>query len=230
MGDGAGPEGTVTIDFPDGGHALLVAADRKRSPTALLDALGLAHPRPVLVVVGGADSLEPQLAGRLQRLFERGALRAAAATGAAVVDGGTASGVMAVLGEASAASDTTVPLLGVAPAAKVTWPGDPRKLAGVTGLEANHSHFVLADGEDWGDETTLLFDLVDALSAGSRACVLVAGGGSTQGGKSSVTADEVLTAVRAGLPVVVLGGTGGFADELGARLRRGTPPEAAGAA
>ena len=63
------------------------------------------------------------------------------------------------------------------------------------------------------------------LVSAALAALLVAGGGSTQGGVGSVTADEVLTAVRAGLPVVVLGGTGGFADELSARVRRGTPPK-----
>ena len=79
-------------------------------------ALDLKGPRPVLLVVGGAKSLDQDVGRQLERLLERGAVRAAAATGAILVDGGTHSGVMAVLGKAVSDSDAEASLLGVAPA------------------------------------------------------------------------------------------------------------------
>jgi hypothetical protein len=73
------------------------------------------------------------------------------------MDGGTASGVMAVLGQAVAASDASAPYLGVAPAGKVTFEGDEHhRSAGTTKLEPNHTNFILANSDEWGGETSLL--------------------------------------------------------------------------
>ncbi len=163
----------------------------------------------VLTVIGSAGSLDPQLLPRLAQLFGRGVARAAQQARAVLVDGGTQAGVMALLGEAVAGLGGHTPLVGVAPASLVSYPLGP---AGEAALEPHHSHFVLTPGLSWGDETKTLFGLVQALATQGRprpAAVLLVGGG-------RVARTEVLQTVRLGLPLVVLTGSGGLADELAA--------------
>jgi hypothetical protein len=210
----------TTIDFPGGGRAVVVFAGPRRPVESLLAAIGLTPPRPVLLVIGGAATLEPLVTERLTRLLERGAVRAAEDAGALVVDGGTASGVMAVVGRAAASSDASVDVLGIAPAGKVTFPGDERAPApDATQVEPNHTHFILANSGEWGGETALLFEAVEALAGDKPIGVILAGGG-------EVALDEVRLAARLGAPIIVVTGTGGLADQLAAvattRRRAGT--------
>jgi hypothetical protein len=203
----------VGIEFPNRNHAQAAFAGPRRTAGSLLADLGLTEPRPMLLVIGGADSMDAAAEPRLEQLLERGAIRAAAGAGGTILDGGTASGVMATLGRAVAASDASVPLVGVAPAGKVTYPGDDRALPGATTqLEPNHSSYLLADSAEWGGETSLLFDVLDVLGEGMPRAVLLAGGG-------PVALDELRAATRRDVPIVVITGTGGIADELAARRR-----------
>lgn len=129
----------------------------------------------------------------------------------AVVDGGTDAGVMAAMGRARAHRASAVPvLLGVAPREKVTWQDEPAD--GKAGLEPNHSHFILAEADDWGGETGLLIEVAARL-ARSRVVMVVAGGG-------KVTQSEVLAAVRHGWKVFVVAGTGGLARKITRARRR----------
>ena len=174
---------------------------------AIASQLRLPDYSAVLAVIGGANSLNAELLPRLTQLFNRGVGRAALGARAVLADGGTQSGVMALLGEAVAGLDYRTPLVGVAPASLVSGPQGP---AGATALEPHHSHFVLTPGTSWGDETSTLFGLVGELAGREQvrpAAVLLVGGG-------RVARTEVLQAVRLGLPVVVLTGTGGLADDL----------------
>ena len=185
----------------------------------MLEALDLKGPRPVLLVVGGAKSLDQDVGRQLERLLERGAVRAAAATGAILVDGGTHSGVMAVLGKAVSDSDAEASLLGVAPAKLVTFPNDVRGLpTATTPLDPNHSSFVLANSDEWGGETSLLFDILDELSDSQPRVALLAGGGEG-------AVEEVRLATDRGMPVIVIEGTKGLADEL-ARASRSNDEDA----
>jgi hypothetical protein len=197
------------IEFSNGQVARVVPAGQGRTVETLLDELDLSEPRPVVIVIGGADALDPGCEPKLGRLLERGLIRAAAATDATIVDGGTDSGVMRAVGRAAAMAGARVPIVGVAPAGRVTWPGDERAEAGTTELEPNHTHFLLATGSTWGDETPLLFDAADALGGGHAAVAVLAGGG-------DVTLDEVRLVARRSLPTVAISGTGGLADELAA--------------
>jgi hypothetical protein len=197
-----------TIEFETGHRARLLHAGPRRVGVELLQALEMAPPRPVLLVVGGADKLDPEVARKVEVLIERAVVPAAEEVGAAVLDGGTQSGVMAAVGEAVAAAGHSVDLIGVAPAGRVTYPGDKRAEPGRTQLEPHHSHFVLASSDEWGGETDLLLDLLDSLRGPRPAAVLVAGGG-------AVTRDELIGAARRGIPIVVLGGSAGAAAELG---------------
>ncbi len=79
-------------------------------------------------------------------------------------------------------------------------------------LEPNHSHFVLVKSNDWGGETTTMLELARAFKAQTVA-ILVNGG--------AIAGDEALQSVHNGWPLLVIEGSGRFADELSAAVRDG---------
>lgn len=202
------------VTFENGKSAVVVEAGPGDSSDDLLDQLGLEPSRAVIVVAGGADTLTDDAHTLAKRVVGPALARAAAVTGAAVVDGGTDSGIMAIVGEAlHQRSDDALVLLGVAPARRVTFPGSPSAGNGNrTALEPNHSHFALADSDEWGGETGLLVELSEALAGPGRIAMVVAGGG-------EAAKQEVLQATRHGWIVFLAVGTGGIADELAAAWR-----------
>ena len=101
---------TITIEFP-GNEVQAAFGGPGVGPEALAEALGLARPCPVFLVIGGAGTLPRTGEPALMRLFEWGLVPAAAKLGATLVDGGTKSGVMKVLGRAAAASGPRPPLV-----------------------------------------------------------------------------------------------------------------------
>lgn len=199
--------------------ALAVLPDSQARISEIIDTLQLPAHRAVLLVVGAAGNLNPALRPQLAPLFDAVA-QVAYETAAVLLDGGTQAGVMALLGEAVARRAHRPALLGVAPAALVSYPGGPATNAP---LEPHHSHFVLVEGTDWGDETATLLDLTTDLATSPTGplpvAVLLAGGG-------GIARNEMVQAARHRLPVLVIAGTGGLADELAAAWpHRQTPPE-----
>lgn len=199
--------------------ATVLFPTRQASPAEIAHALHLPPHRAVLLVVGAAGNLNPALQPQLAPLFDEVA-RVAHETDAVLLSGGTQAGVMALLGEAVARHHAGLALVGVAPAALVNYPGGP---AANAPPEPHHSHFVLVEGTDWGNETAMLFDLTASLATSPTgplpAAVLLAGGG-------GIARNEIVQAARHRLPVLVIAGTGGLADELAAAWpQRQTPPE-----
>jgi hypothetical protein len=179
-------------------------------------ALGLTSDHPVLVIVGGAgvmDDAPPDEARRLReqvrRLLDLAVVTSAEEVDAVVLTGGTAQGVMKLVGECFADRGARQ-LVGVAPRSKiVAVPAEgadiPRDEAV---LDANHRHFVLTSGAEWGAETDALFELAECIAGDRRAgAVILANGG-------AVARHEVKRFLEAGWPVVTLAGTGRAADEL----------------
>jgi hypothetical protein len=74
-------------------------------------------------------------------------------------------------------------------------------------LEPHHTHFVLVDGDAWGDETPALLALAGALARLAPSVAVICGGG-------AVTRTEVAGHQRAGRPIVAVAGSGRVADEL----------------
>src|SRR5205823_2270289 len=150
------------VDFPNGNRARRVIASKAATPATIVQQLGLAPPKALIVVVGGAGNLDPALRGRLLQLCGRGIARAAVDAGALLIDGGTESGVMALMGLGVAGRGQATPLLGVAPAGTVTYPNNPALDVAVqypAPLDPNHSHIVLVPGTSWGSETEAMFKL-----------------------------------------------------------------------
>ncbi len=202
------------ITFENGKRASLVAADVESDAARLLTEVGLAseHGRPVLVVFGGADTLSGDSYERAAGVVGPGVVRGAHVANAVVVDGGTAVGIMAIVGRAVAQNGDGRPLLlGVAPAGLVAYPGAGSTAEGAD-LEPNHSHFVLAPGADWGSETALLLELAQTLAGRAPVVAVLVGGG-------DIAKAEALAAVRRAWLLVVVEETGGAADQVTARRR-----------
>jgi hypothetical protein len=203
-----------TITFDNGNHAVVVTAGRDTDAQTILKTLDLAQPHALIMVFGGAKGLDDSQKVRLAELFTDAIAPAAAELGALVIDGGTQSGVMAMMGEALARDGRGSQLLGVAPAGKVTYPGAPSdaNIGNGTPLEPNHSHFVLVEGDEWGSETDMMFKLAGALNV-PVATTLINGG--------SIAGSEALQSVRNGWQLLVVEGSGRFADEISAAVRDG---------
>lgn len=206
-----------SVDFPNGNTARLVTTEPITQPAAaaaILQALEVKKPGAVLLISGGADTLDEAAAPRLEQLFSRGIARAALQAEAAIIDGGTHSGVMRLMGEGVADRGRGTVLLGVAPKGKVTYPGGSEASSIEDGapLDSNHSHFVLVESDAWGSEVETMFALAEALAqkeedATVPTFMLLVGGG--EGAR-----DEALRCVRYGWPLLVLEDSGGTADEI----------------
>jgi hypothetical protein len=217
------------IAFPNGNRAHMVAPPAGSDAAGILRALDIQPPPALIIISGGAGGLDtamqdsPELRSRLIQLFSRGIARAASDVNALILDGGTQSGAMQLMGQGVADRDRKSSLLGVAPAGKVTYPGGPQEGSIPDGapLDSNHSHFVLVDSHEWGGETGTMFSLAEAVASAwpVKSAVTVLVNGHMQG----ISKSEVLHSVRHGWPVIVIKGSGGLADEI-ARLLKEPPP------
>ncbi len=196
------------ITFANGQTAKMITPQAGTPPAKMVRALGLEKPQGILYTVGGAGLLDETYKPRLEQLFSRGVARVAIETGTLVIDGGTQSGVMEIMGRAIADHEHQAPLLGVSPAGLVTYPGGPAEdEQGHTPLDPNHSHFVLVDTDQWGGETDTMIGVAAVLAQGTPiVTILVNGGG--------IAKQEILRSVRKGWPIVVINGSGRLADEI----------------
>jgi SLOG in TRPM, prokaryote len=175
--------------------------------------------RPVLVVVGGASRMSASDARRLAPLFDHVLAPLAQRLGATVIDGGTDTGVMRLMGSARAAGGAGFPLIGVI-VQELTDDATHVSVDGVN-LEPNHTHFVFVPGSEWGEEAPWLARLATVLSGSEPSATILADGG-------EIAVEDVRHSVEAGRRVVVLDGSGRTADALAAAVRgKGAHPELA---
>jgi hypothetical protein len=179
--------------------------------------LGLESAHAVLVVVGGAQTLDGGQLEAVQRLLEAVVVPFCDAVGAVVVDGGTDSGVMAAMGRARDAAGGKFPLVGVVAGGTVVdgeLPDGETQVTDPARLEQHHTHFVVVPGAEWGDESPWIVEVARRIAAGSPVAGLLMGGG-------NIAARDVENLVAGGFPVLALAGTGGVADRLVADERAG---------
>ena len=200
------------IIFPGGRRALAVAAPADVTGAVAAAALQLELPRALIVLGGSTTELPRGVTNALRGSLGEGLARLAADERITVITGGTDAGIFALFGRALG-DERTTPCVGVAPAGAVTWPGRGEdESAGperheLVQLEPHHTHFLLIEGTEWGTETEALIELAATLAAECPSVAILAGGG--EGARQ-----EVLEQVRRGREVLVLAGTGRFADEL----------------
>lgn len=185
----------------------------------IAQALDLAGLKGTIAVVGGANDFDTdefgavrkKVAGLLSQVAD-----VAAARHLAVIDGGTAHGIMRLMGEARAGQGGGFPLVGVVPEGRVSWAGRPEGQGGLTRIDAHHSAIVLVETDTWGGESDTLAALVHALAGDQPRLEVVVNGG-------DVTLRDVLAFLKHGSTgkVIVLAGTGRLADDIAAAIGAG---------
>jgi len=206
------------IEFPNGASRPAVHAARNTSPQAIIDALNLSSPTPTIFVSGGASMMTRDSSNVLRSIIEDGLVRFITERQICLIDGGTASGVMQLIGEARQRRNSSFPLLGVAPDNVVSYPSHAGMKPEVS-LDAYHSHFVLTSGDQFGSESETSFNLAYALSGNGaqKRLVMVLNGGEI------VKKDAHRSAVHEPrFPLLVLEGSGRFADELAISQKNGS--------
>jgi SLOG in TRPM, prokaryote len=178
--------------------------------SATLRALNIRLHRPVLVSVGGAGGMTPDHLAATAKVIGR-IVPALDRWGAAVVDGGTDSGVMKIMGQVRDATRARFPLVGVAAEGTVVLPGTV-PAPDTAMLEPHHTHVVLVPGDAWGDESPWLSRVAAAIADGQPSLTLVVNGG-------QITYDDIGHSLQAGRPVIILAGTGRTADAIAAAAR-----------
>jgi hypothetical protein len=194
------------IALRQGSSARAVRLERPEELEEAVRALGLTHVRASLVLTGGADGMSEEDHHRLRPLFDGVLAELASQLDAAVLDGGTDTGVMRLMGRARAQTARDFPLVGVLPWALAAHPGEPAR-PGAAELEPNHTHFVLVPGDEFGEESPWLVRLGDMVGNGS-VTVLVNGG--------DISLRDAELCVAAGRPLVVVDGSGRAADRIAA--------------
>jgi len=117
---------------------------------AALDSAGLRLHRTVVVLVGGADTMGEKEFATVARVLRDEVVPVAERRDAVVIDGGTDSGVMQLIGRARSALHGRFPLIGVAAEGTVLLPGAGTPSPDAVRLEPNHTLFVLVPGTQWG--------------------------------------------------------------------------------
>jgi SLOG in TRPM, prokaryote len=197
----SGPTGPASFPPPK-----VVQVAKASELESALGVLGVGGPRPVLVSVGGASGMAPEYMALIGGLVRDHVLPVVERHGAAVVDGGTDSGVMRVFGAARAATKGGFPLIGVAAASTVALPGEPASGA-TAALDPHHTGVVLVPGDNWGAESPWLAQVATRLADGMPSATLVIDGG-------SITYDDVMNSLACQRPVLVVAGSGRTADAI----------------
>ena len=206
--------------------ALITKADSNDSAENIISALQLqsSKPKSIILIFGGAsgnlDTSDTSITILHQILDD--VLQYAADNDAIIIDGGTKSGIMEIVGQrASKIEQSKKPIIiGVAPAGLISLfnstkqednyknEGDNDRENDKVLLDPNHSHFVLVEGDKWGDETIKLFEIASSLSTSDIPIVaLLAGGG-------RISKKEILFCINQNWPVIVIEKTGYLADEI----------------
>jgi hypothetical protein len=174
---------------------------------AALDSAGVRRDRVVIVLVGGASGMGAKDIEAVAEVLRNEVVPIAERRDAVVIDGGTDSGVMRLIGRARSASGGRFPLVGVAAEGTVVDPGAGGSSPDAVELEPHHTLFLLVPGTSWGDEARWITEVAGVV-AGSRPSVTVL----INGGQIAYT--DVAESLGTGRPVVVLAGSGRTADAI----------------
>jgi hypothetical protein len=209
-----------TITFPNQHTAKAARVDQDSETSAILRLLELDGPaRPALFISGGAGAMSEDDKARTYHIIEIIG-RFAEENNVVVIDGGTESGIMQMIGDVRRKANYTFPLIGVAPLGKVSFPGfkNPNEEAE---LEDSHTHFVLIDASKWGDESRMLIRLTHAIAGHQQDEHKPTTGILINGGKIALQEVYLASATELKMPMLVLEGSGRAADEISTAFRSG---------
>jgi len=205
---------TLMVEFNQKHKARLVFVRKDTNPQRIASLLNLDPlPRGVISISGGAKKFPRQIIKQTIRLAEEVIAPLAFEENLLVVDGGTESGVMKIVGKAFEKAryrhaiiigdSCQNPLLGVVPERKVAYPGTRRSAQTYVPLDQNHFYFVMVmDASHWGEEVACMFSFLDYLTGQKRVPVvnLIANGG-------RITIKEAFHTVQQRQHLIVLEGS-----------------------
>jgi hypothetical protein len=174
---------------------------------AALERAGLDRGRVVIVLVGGANGMAAEDLESADQVLRNELVPIAERRNAVVIDGGTDSGVMRLIGRARSASGGRFPLVGVAAEATVIGPWATETPPDPVELEPNHTLFLLVPGTRWGDEAPWIAEVAGVLAGGRPSVTVLVNGG-------QIAYADVAASLGRGRPVVVLAGSGRTADAI----------------
>jgi hypothetical protein len=162
--------------------------------------LEITHPKPVIVLVGGAGGI-----GWWDKFPMRKAVkiiaRLAEETRAVVVDGGTQAGIMTEIGKQRKKNKFSFPLIGVV-FDSLIMKKEPGSI-----LDPNHTHFFLIPGNHWGDESAWISKIATQIAGAKKSITILVNGG-------QISRSDVGYSVMEDRPTFVMRGTGRMADEI----------------
>src|SRR5215216_947861 len=174
--------------------------DDKQIQQALVD-LQIPHPKPVIVLVGGASGI-----GLLDQFPMRKAIRVigrlAEETESIVVDGGTQAGVMKEIGKQRKQNKFTFPLIGVVFDSLLMQEEKAKSI-----LDPNHTHFFFIPGENWGDESAWISKIATVIAEDKKSITVLVNGG-------NISRTDVEYSLMEDRPTFVMRGTGRMADQI----------------
>jgi hypothetical protein len=203
------------IRFANSNRARLTTCKKGADPSEILKSLEIGQPGALILVLGGENNITDSLKPRLTQLFSRGIANAAMTTDALIIDSGTDTGANVLMGQGVADRGRKSDLLGIAPAGKVSLPDEPQpnKKGDRALLNSNHSHFILVDCNQWGEESEMRFEIAKTLGEDIPVVAILVNGAET-------AKEEMLQCVRRGWPVIVIEGSEGSADEFAALWKK----------
>jgi hypothetical protein len=188
---------------------------RDEEADSIRNRLRLAQSEYIIALHAGAGGSADDMIERLDPIFREHLAPFATKHRIPIIDGGTTSGFVGMMGRARAATHGTFPLIGVMPLANA--PIDSSEAdAEKAELEHNHTHLVLVKGGAFGVESEVFVRLARAL--GRRPVALIINGG-------EIVRHEARLSASLGTPILVLEGSGRLADELIDAVKRGTNNE-----
>jgi hypothetical protein len=162
--------------------------------------LEIPHPKPVIVLVGGAGGIGWWDQFPISRAI-RIVARLAEETGSVVVDGGTQAGIMKEIGQQRRRNKFSFALIGVV-FDSLLMKEKPESI-----LDSNHTHFFLIPGEDWGDESGWISKIATMIAGEKKSITILVNGG-------NISRTDVGYSVLEDRPTFVMRGTGRMADEI----------------
>ena len=211
-----------SIPFEAGQTAQAVRIDPHDELKPAIEALNLKHPCGALFISGGAGGMSEKDVELTRQIVEDGIARFASEHQLTVIDGGTESGVMRMIGQARAKHNGNFTLIGVAPEGRVSYPGRDNA-DGDAMLDQHHSHFILVNSNEWGGESHVIVNLTHAITDNQKPAlgILINGG--------KVAERDVYLATSKTEPritIFVLEGSGRTADKIATAFRTGEAQQA----
>jgi len=165
-----------------------------------LTALNIPHPRNAIVLVGGAGGIRDmdqfpmrKAVGIVAQLAEE--------TNSVVIDGGTQAGIMTEIGLQRQQKKYTFPLVGVVFDSLIM------QETAASILDANHTHFMLIPGNDWGAESSWISRIATVVSNQMKSITVLVNGG-------NISRSDVEYSLLENRPTCVMRGTGRLANDI----------------